>query len=492
MPDSAGADACEPADELFDSTPTWCAELDSEEQCVDHFATSLHGERRPCEWLDVGCRASITRLVCAGKARAEDAPRLPGTSANGAIGFTIAVEPAGEAAPSGAMIPLFPATAVLCVLVPVLLCIRARFGRQGSELGRQGKPDDDEYPEEIFVVAEDEGAEQPEPDSFPMQATAERPASLTTEASILAEATLAAVTACSSARELLARPDALAAPAAELAGMVPADGPALAAADQAQAAGWEEVQVAIPAPLPAAPLTSRAVGGAAAAADIFARGQARAPSGSEPRPEPEPVPDRERIIEESLLVGIESDKDYGGKRRVHEVEEDDALEFGIAPHEDTEIDLSAIRRTPDGAGGSDDDLTVVLGGGADDEQPPPAQRAPRQDAELLVFGGDDDDEGAEEGAPARADGYGDDDDDDDDDDSDSGDDGGDPELPALSLRSAFADFDDGGLFLRQPEKAAEAAAAAAASVGTAESPLDSGAPLAAGASRRVKSIQAMD
>ena len=52
---------CEPIDGRTDSRlldpPAWCLTLANEQRCLRHFETNLHGRRKPCVWMDVGCRA---------------------------------------------------------------------------------------------------------------------------------------------------------------------------------------------------------------------------------------------------------------------------------------------------------------------------------------------------------------------------------------------------------------------------------------------------
>ena len=46
------------------SPPRWCAALDKD-ACHIHFSTTIHGEPRLCQWVDVGCRSGNVSLCAA-------------------------------------------------------------------------------------------------------------------------------------------------------------------------------------------------------------------------------------------------------------------------------------------------------------------------------------------------------------------------------------------------------------------------------------------
>ena len=44
--------------------PRWCSALDKD-ACAASFATTIHGEPKLCQWLDVGCRTGNVSLCAA-------------------------------------------------------------------------------------------------------------------------------------------------------------------------------------------------------------------------------------------------------------------------------------------------------------------------------------------------------------------------------------------------------------------------------------------
>ena len=131
---------CEPIDGRTDSRlldpPAWCLTLANEQRCLRHFETNLHGRRKPCVWMDVGCRAgeadacNVTRV-----APKDDGPAPP-------------APPAASSA--------LPVLILLgaCALAAFIAVVRRRSGQKRAVGGADELSDEEEL--EFGTVAEDD------------------------------------------------------------------------------------------------------------------------------------------------------------------------------------------------------------------------------------------------------------------------------------------------------------------------------------------------
>ena len=53
--------SCIPLEDRSDGAPGWCTEF-AQASCESHYVTNIHLVRRPCIWLNIGCRASNATL----------------------------------------------------------------------------------------------------------------------------------------------------------------------------------------------------------------------------------------------------------------------------------------------------------------------------------------------------------------------------------------------------------------------------------------------
>ena len=135
---------CEPIDGRTDSRlldpPAWCLTLANEQRCLRHFETNLHGRRRPCVWMDVGCRAGET-----------DACNVTHVAPKGA-------GPAPPAPPASSALPVLILLGA-CALAAFIAVVRRRSGQKRDVGGAEELSDDEELefgtvPEEDLVAAE--------------------------------------------------------------------------------------------------------------------------------------------------------------------------------------------------------------------------------------------------------------------------------------------------------------------------------------------------
>ena len=134
---------CEPIDGRTDSRlldpPAWCLTLANEQRCLRHFETNLHGRRKPCVWMDVGCRAGET-----------DACNVTHVAPKGA-------GPAHAPAPPAASSAL-PVLILLgaCALAAFIAVVRRRSGRKRAAPVGGAEELSDEEELEFGTVAEDD------------------------------------------------------------------------------------------------------------------------------------------------------------------------------------------------------------------------------------------------------------------------------------------------------------------------------------------------
>ena len=133
---------CEPIDGRTDSRlldpPAWCLTLANEQRCLRHFETNLHGRRKPCVWLDVGCRAGESDACNVTHVAPKDAG------------------PAHAPAPPAASSAL-PVLILLgaCALAAFIAVVRRRSGRKRADVGSAEELSDEEELE-FGTVAEDD------------------------------------------------------------------------------------------------------------------------------------------------------------------------------------------------------------------------------------------------------------------------------------------------------------------------------------------------
>ena len=99
------------------SPPRWCAALDKD-ACHAHFSTTIHGEPRLCQWVDVGCRSGNVSLCAAEPTPTNITHARP----------VVVDEPDHDGMPLPA---LFAAAALLVVVL-----LMWRKGRAGSSRGQ--------------------------------------------------------------------------------------------------------------------------------------------------------------------------------------------------------------------------------------------------------------------------------------------------------------------------------------------------------------------
>ena len=132
---------CEPIDGRTDSRlldpPAWCLTLANEQRCLRHFETNLHGRRKPCVWIDVGCRAGESDACNVTHAAPKDAG------------------PAHAPAPPAASSAL-PVLILLgaCALAAFIAVVRRRSGQKRAVGGADELSDEEEL--EFGTVAEDD------------------------------------------------------------------------------------------------------------------------------------------------------------------------------------------------------------------------------------------------------------------------------------------------------------------------------------------------
>ena len=99
------------------SPPRWCAALDKD-ACHTHFSTTIHGEPRLCQWVDVGCRSGNVSLCAAEPTHTNITHTQP----------VVVNDPDHEGMP----LPVLLAAAALLVVVLLMW----RKGRAGSSRGQ--------------------------------------------------------------------------------------------------------------------------------------------------------------------------------------------------------------------------------------------------------------------------------------------------------------------------------------------------------------------
>ena len=99
------------------SPPRWCAALDKD-ACHTHFSTTIHGEPRLCQWVDVGCRSGNVSLCAAEPTPTNITHAQP----------VVVDEPDHDGMP----LPVLLAAAALLVVVLLMW----RKGRAGSSRGQ--------------------------------------------------------------------------------------------------------------------------------------------------------------------------------------------------------------------------------------------------------------------------------------------------------------------------------------------------------------------
>ena len=134
---------CEPIDGRTDSRlldpPAWCLTLANEQRCLRHFETNLHGRRKPCVWIDVGCRAGESDACNVTHVAPKDAG------------------PAHAPAPSAASSAL-PVLILLgaCALAAFIAVVRRRSGQKRAAPVGGAEELSDEEELEFGTVAEDD------------------------------------------------------------------------------------------------------------------------------------------------------------------------------------------------------------------------------------------------------------------------------------------------------------------------------------------------
>ena len=118
--------------------PSWCGALDKD-SCAAHFSTTIHGEPRHCQWLDVGCRSgNVSMCAIENKTYTNVTRTLPVV--------------ADDTVHDG--IPLLIVPAATALLVAVLLWLKARFrsssGHRQLAATREGDGELDRLADQIL------------------------------------------------------------------------------------------------------------------------------------------------------------------------------------------------------------------------------------------------------------------------------------------------------------------------------------------------------
>ena len=172
--------ACTSVGTRVNAAPAWCNEL-AEEICEQHYVVNIHGSLRPCEWIDVGCRASETKLCDNQSTRAN---HNEGGGIGGFIGmllFAIAV---------GVAFVLRKRLELLLKKIE-LPAIRTPPGGKSPGSSRRRDDEDEEEAGELLHVVEESG-------------TGDAGLTLAAATALSADAAREAAVACAAAHALLA------------------------------------------------------------------------------------------------------------------------------------------------------------------------------------------------------------------------------------------------------------------------------------------------